>query len=103
MIIYFDGICHTDGPRVTIDPSQSSYVINVGTKLILHCIAEGLPLPTIQWYRNNVPIPQQSSPLYLVSTDYPSVTVYACEAKNNAGSMENIVNANITVIAKSKL
>ena len=92
---------HTDAPRITIDPPQSPYVINVGTKLILHCIAEGLPVPTVQWYKNDVPVSQQSSPFYLVSTDVPSTTVYTCEGKNNAGSKENIANAKITVTVKS--
>ena len=94
-------MCHTDAPRITIDPPQSPYLINVGTKLILHCIAEGLPIPTIQWYRNGVPVSQQSSPFYLVSTDFPSTTVYTCEGKNNGGSKENIANAKITVTVKS--
>ena len=92
----------TDPPRVTIYPSQSPYTVDVGTKLVLHCIVEGLPIPTIQWYKNDIPIPQESSQLYLVSTDAPSTTVYTCEGKNGAGNMENIVHANITVIVKSK-
>ena len=94
---------YTDAPRITIDPSQSPYVINAGTKLILHCIAEGLPIPTIQWYKNDVPVSQQSSPFYLVSTDFPSTTVYTCEGKNKAGSRENIANATITITVKSNL
>ena len=106
IIIYvFYGVCinHADAPRISIYPSQSPYVIDVGTKLTLHCIAKGLPLPTIQWYRNNVSIPQQSSPFYLVSTDYPSTTVYTCEGKNKAGNMENVVKAYVTITVKGNL
>lgn len=86
-----------------IDLPHSPYIVNVGTKLVLHCIAKGLPLPTIQWYKNYVPITQESSELYLTSTDVPGITVYTCEGKNNAGNKENIAKANVTIIVKSKL
>ena len=73
-------------------------MVNVGERLLLYCIAEGFPIPTIRWYENNVLIPRQSSPFYLVSTNVPLTTVYTCEARNNAGNMRNIVQANITII-----
>ena len=76
-------------------------MVNVGERLPLYCIAEGKPIPTIQWYENNVPLPQQSSQVYFVSTNIPSTTVYTCEGKNNAGNMENIAHASITVIVTS--
>lgn len=91
----------TDAPRIVIDPPQSIYMVNVGTNLILHCIAKGLPIPTIQWYKNHVLIPHQSSPFYLVSTDIPGTTVYTCTGKNNAGNTENIASTNITIEVKS--
>ena len=94
-------VIYTDSPRIAIDPSQSIYTVNVGTKLILHCIVNGLPIPTIQWYKNHVLIPQKSSPFYLASTDTPGITVYTCTGKNNAGNMENIARANIAVAVKS--
>ena len=74
--------------------------VNIGDRLLLYCIAKGFPIPTIQWYENNTSIPQQSSPLYLASTDTPGTTVYTCEGKNNAGNMANIARANITVIVE---
>ena len=76
-------------------------MVNVGTKLVLYCTAEGFPIPTIQWYKNNASIPQQSSPFYLASTDTPGTTVYTCEGRNNAGNMENAASANIIVTVKS--
>ena len=91
--IYF-----TDAPRVTIDPAESPYMVNVGERLLLHCIAEGFPIPTIRWYKDNVLIPQQFSPFYLVSTNVPLTTVYTCEGRNNAGNMRNIARTNITII-----
>ena len=87
-----------DAPRVTIDPPESPYTVNVGERLLLYCIAEGFPIPTIRWYEKNVLIPRQSSPFYLVSTNVPLTTVYTCEGRNIAGNMRNIARANITII-----
>ena len=101
--IYIYTYTYVDAPRIIIYPPQSLYTVDVGAKLVLHCIAEGYPVPTIQWYKNDIPIPQESSRLYLVYTDVPSTAVYTCEGKNNAGKVENTVHANITVIVKSKL
>ena len=78
-------------------------MVNVGTKLVLHCIAEGFPVPTIQWYKNNIPIPQESSELYLASTDVPGTTTYSCKGNNNAGNLENTASANIAVMVKSNI
>ena len=92
---------YLDAPRITIDPPQSPHMVNVGERLLLYCIAEGFPIPAIQWYKNYALIPQQSSQVYLASTDIPSTTVYTCEGKNNAGNIQNIARASITVIVKS--
>ena len=90
-----------DAPRITIDPPQSPHMVNVGERLLLYCIAEGFPIPTVQWYKNHALIPQYSSQVYLASTNTPSTTVYTCEGKNNAGNMQNTARASITVIVKS--
>jgi len=92
---------YTDAPRIAINPSQSPHIIPVGERLFLYCMAEGFPIPTIQWYVNNTSTPLQSSPLYLASSDAPGTTVYTCEGRNNAGNMENVAHANVTVIVKS--
>ena len=93
---------YIDAPRIAIDPTQSPHTVNVGERLILYCTAEGFPIPTIQWYKNNVPILQKPPQSYLAaSTNTPGTTVYTCEGKNNAGNMKNTANANITVIVKS--
>ena len=76
-------------------------MVFVGKTLFLYCIAEGFPIPTIHWYKNHTLIPEQASQVYLASTDTPGTTVYTCEGKNNAGSMENKAHANITVIVTS--
>ena len=94
-------ITFIDAPKITIDPPQSPHRVNIGDRLLLYCIAKGFPIPTIQWYKNNTSIPQQSSPLYLASTDTPGTAIYTCEGKNNAGNMPNIARATITVIVES--
>ena len=76
-------------------------MVNVGTKLVLHCIAEGFPVPTIEWYKNDILIPQESSKLYLASTDVPGTATYSCKGRNNAGNIRNTASANITVTVKS--
>ena len=92
----------TDAPRVSIYPHGSNCTVNVGTKLLMYCTANGLPTPTVQWYENNVAIPEETSPLYIAPTNTPHVTLYSCEAKNNAGSIENTAYANIIVTVQSK-
>ena len=94
---------YADAPKITIDPSQSPYMVMVGEIVLLKCIAEGFPIPTIRWYENNVLIPQQSSLFHLASTDAPGTTLYTCEGRNNAGNMINIAQANITVAVKRML
>ena len=76
-------------------------MVSVGETLLLYCIAEGLPIPTIKWYKNHTLIPQQISQVYLASTDTIGTTVYTCEGENNAGNMKNKAHANITVIVES--
>ena len=92
----------TDAPRVTIDPPDSPHTVSVDTRVFLYCIAEGRPIPTIQWYKNNVLIPEQTSQLYLVPTDSPHTTKYTCEGTNNAGNIKNTARASITVMVESK-
>ena len=104
MITYTALFYYLDAPRVIIESLNSSpYMVNVGTKLVLHCIAEGFPEPIIQWYKNNIQIPQASSKLYLTSTDVPGTTMYSCKGRNKAGNMENIASANIIITVRSNI
>ena len=92
---------YVDAPRISINPAQSPHMVFVGETLLLYCIAEGFPIPTIQWYKNHTLIPEQTSQIYLASTDTPGTTVYTCEGENNAGNMANKAHTNITVIVRS--
>jgi len=91
-----------DSPRVTIDPSDSPHTVSVGTTSLLNCMAEGHPIPTIKWYKNNTLIPQQLGQLFLVPTDFLHTTKHTCEGTNNAGNMRNSASASIVVIVESK-
>ena len=91
---------HIDAPTISINPAESRHMVFVGDTLLLYCIAEGFPIPTIQWYKNHTLIPKQTSQVYLASTDTPGTTVYTCEGENNAGNMENKAYADINVIVK---
>ena len=91
---------YVDTPRISINPARSPHTVSVGNTLLLYCIAEGFPIPTIKWYKNHTLIPEQTSQVYLASTDTPGTTVYTCEGENNAGNMKNKAHANITVIVK---
>ena len=94
-------MCYVDAPRISISPARSPHMVSVGKTLLLYCIAEGFPIPTIKWYKNHTVIPEQTSQVYLASTDTPGSTVYTCEGENNAGNMKNKAHANITVIVES--
>ena len=93
---------YTNAPRVIIYPQRSNYKVSVGTKLFLHCIAKGLPTPTIQWYENNALIPQQAAVLHEVLTNTSHITLYSCEATNYDGSIKHTARANITVTVENK-
>jgi len=92
-----------DTPRVSIDPSDSPHTVTVGTRVLLYCIAEGRPIPTIKWYKNNTAIPQQLGPLYPVPTDSPHTTKYTCEGTNYAGNMKNTASASVIVVVESEI
>ena len=68
--------------------------------LEINCTANGLPTPTVQWFRGHLPI----SPIALRTVVYPVVSthpqchlVYICVAVNNAGNMTHRVHTDITV------
>ena len=86
-----------------ISPSQSPHIVKVGTQLLLYCAAEGLPIPTVQWYGDGVPVhPLQElyQQIFLVPTDTPRTTVYTCIGKNRAKDVEHVAQANVTVVVE---
>ncbi|XP_065903803.1 basement membrane-specific heparan sulfate proteoglycan core protein-like [Dysidea avara] len=90
-------------PRVELDPADSPHTVTVGTRLFLYCIAEGHPIPTIKWYKNNTIIPQHLGPLYPVPTNSPHTTKYTCVGTNNAGNMKNTDSASVIVVVENEI
>ena len=98
-------MCHntlfslSDSPQVIISPS-SPHTAVVGSQLKITCTANGLPTPTVQWFRSGVAV----SPVALKSVQYSVVSshpqlnvVYICVSKNYAGNITQTVYADIIV------
>ena len=86
---------------MVISPSQSPHTVKVGTHLLLYCAAEGLPIPTVQWHSDGVPLhplQQLYQQIYLVPTDYPHTTAYSCVGRNHVAGIDYAAQANVTVV-----
>jgi len=90
-----------DAPAISISP-PSPHRIKVGDFLLLLCNAEGLPRPTVQWYKDKNAIGVISDKIYYVPTTSPHTTVYTCFSRNNACGKIHTVEAKITVIVQCK-
>ena len=95
---------HLDAPIVTLTP-PSPHTVFVGEFVPLLCKANGLPAPTVQWFKGDQPVehvPELYDQVYYVPTKSPHTTVYTCVSKNNAGGATQITKANITVTVHRK-
>ena len=103
--IHMYGHFVTDSPVVTIDPSQSSHTVSVGTRLILYCHADAQPAPLVRWYKNSGTAlnyaAQKFYQSYRVPTVAPHSTIYSCVVTNNAGNTTNVARKYITVTVQS--
>uniref|UniRef100_A0A3B3RM53 Ig-like domain-containing protein n=1 Tax=Paramormyrops kingsleyae TaxID=1676925 RepID=A0A3B3RM53_9TELE len=103
-------------PRIVHHPSD--VVVKVHSPATLSCRAEGFPEPTIEWYRNGLPVETdkqdgQSQPVVLPegSLFFLSLVpgrrgqsqegVYTCVARNSAGKAVSR-NASLHIAGKTK-
>jgi len=91
----------SDAPIISISP-PSPHEIDVDDYLLLLCSANGLPSPTVQWYKGHNPIGALNEKIYSVPTTSPHTTVYTCVSRNKAGGEIHTVKANITVVVRGK-
>ena len=99
MYSYYITCNYTDTPIVSVLP-QSPYMVQVGDQASLWCRGEGLPTPTIQWYKNNEMVYPSANLLLQVlyiPTDSPHTTVYTCIATNNAGNRNQTTKTDVLV------
>ena len=79
---------------------MSPYTIHVGDQASLWCRAQGLPAPTVHWYKDNVAISHSADLLLQVlyiPTKAPHTTVYTCIARNTAGEVNQTTNTTVLV------
>ena len=69
-----------------VEPPTDVYEV-IGSEVNLTCVATGVPQPTIRWYKDDVLLPNQITPL-LVIQDLRLDTrgLYTCEAANEHGN-----------------
>jgi len=75
---------YIDAPILTLLPDHSPYYVKFNEKVKLKCIAEGLPLPTVQWFSNGIAVSSVGQPQVSVTakTSYPHSAVYTCVGMN---------------------
>ena len=95
----------SEPPQMIISPSQSPHIVKVGTQLLLYCAAEGLPIPTVQWHGDGVPVhplEELYQQIFLVPTDSPHTTVYVCIGRNQVKGVDYVDQANVIVVVEGK-
>ena len=97
---------YVDAPIVHITPSKSPYITAVGPDFLLHCLADGNPSPTVQWYKNGQPFTTMSlksfQDAYVPRSSSSDSALYECVGTNNAGNIKeqrkNVIDFQGTII-----
>lgn len=94
---------NVDPPKPRITPKSSTYYVSINTEVVLNCSADGYPTPTVQWYKDDIPISNSgvSYSAINVQSDVLSTTIYKCVATNYVEGVEYNEGANITVNVRS--
>ena len=82
-------------PEITEAPTNIYEVM--GSEVSLSCVATGVPQPNITWYKDDVLLPNQITPLLIIQDlRVDTRGLYRCEATNELGSR------NVTAYVKIK-
>jgi len=88
-----------DAPIVHLTPSKSIYSTKIGPKFLLHCLAEGYPSPSVQWYKNGKPFTiltmKSVLEIYVPRSSSSDSALYECIGTNNAGNKTQRTKASI--------
>uniref|UniRef100_A0A8C0W415 Neural cell adhesion molecule L1 n=1 Tax=Castor canadensis TaxID=51338 RepID=A0A8C0W415_CASCN len=90
-------------PRLLFPSNSSSDLVALqGQPLVLECIAEGFPTPTIKWLRPGVPMPadrvtyqNHNKTLQLLNVGEQDDGQYHCLAENSLGSARHIYRVKV--------
>ncbi len=61
----------------------------IGSMVVLFVVATGSPVPTYQWYHNDILIPDENSSTLNVIVNYNTDGRYRCVASNVVGSVSS--------------
>ena len=79
-------IIERSAPRIEKGP-QTTFV-GIYSSVNLTCVVSGSPQPSIQWYKDNAPLPGEVYPSYYIqSVELDDRGVYHCKAMNSEGSV----------------
>ena len=88
-----------DAPIVRITPSKSPYITKVGPDFLLHCSADGIPSPSVQWYKDGQPFTamtlESSQDVYISRSSSSDSALYECVATNYPGNKKEQRKAKI--------
>ncbi|KAG8513850.1 Neural cell adhesion molecule L1 [Galemys pyrenaicus] len=90
-------------PRLLFPTNSSSRLVALqGQPLVLECIAEGFPTPTIKWLRLSVPMPadrvtyqNHNKTLHLLNVGEEDYGEYLCLAENALGSARHTYDVTV--------
>ncbi|XP_060038916.1 neural cell adhesion molecule L1 isoform X2 [Erinaceus europaeus] len=90
-------------PRLLFPSNSSTHLVALqGQPLVLECIAEGFPTPTIKWLRLNGPMPadrvsfqNHNKTLHVLSVAEEDDGEYRCLAENSLGSAQHAYHVTV--------